>query len=110
MYIPIYEYMYTVIHIYFVIYMYTIIYVYMYKFWWEENPFIVVSNKKETTIITGCCLLFNTQVRHRTNIRLSFDALKQVLRGGQNKTAGHKTQAGRGVKLKLRWFEYAGVL
>jgi len=25
--------------------------------------------------------------------------------GGGGKTAGHKTQPGRGVKLKLRWFE-----
>jgi hypothetical protein len=29
-----------------------------------------------------------------------FDALKQVLRGGGGEYAGHKTQAGRGVKLK----------
>jgi hypothetical protein len=32
-----------------------------------------------------------------------FDALKHVLRGEGD--AGHKKQAGLGVKLKLRWFE-----
>jgi len=77
--------------------MYTIIYLYMYKFWWEENPFIVVSNNKETAIIAGCCLLFNTQVRHRTNTRLSFVWCSQTSLAGEKKYDGHKTQTGRGV-------------